>query len=75
MTEDGILGIMKRGDTYQVRYASYNPYGLDRSSYQCSDKGTLVTLLRPLWAGSMVYSPSRCRIAERGVCCPAHCLS
>ena len=23
MTEDGILGIMKRGNTYQVRYASY----------------------------------------------------
>ena len=46
MTEDGILGIMKRGDTYQVRYASYNPYGLDRPLYQCLDKGTLVTLLR-----------------------------
>ena len=39
MTEDGILGIMKRGNTYQVRYASYNPHGLDRPSYQCSDEG------------------------------------
>lgn len=46
MTEDGILGIIKCGNTYQVRYASYNPYGLDRSSYQCPDEGTLVMLLR-----------------------------
>jgi hypothetical protein len=46
MTEDGILGIMKRGNTYQVRYASYNPHGLDRPSYQCPDEGALVTLLR-----------------------------
>ena len=46
MTEDGILGIMKRGNTYQVRYASYNPHGMDRPSYQCPDEGTLVALLR-----------------------------
>ena len=46
MTEDGILGIMKRGNTYQVRYASYNPHGLDRPLYQCPDESTLVALLR-----------------------------
>jgi hypothetical protein len=46
MTEDGILGIIKRGDSYQVRYASYNPHGIDRPSYQCHDEGTLVALLR-----------------------------
>jgi hypothetical protein len=46
MTEDGILGIIKRGNTYQVRYASYDPHGLERPSYQCPDEGTLVTLLR-----------------------------
>ena len=46
MTEDGILGIIKRGNTYQVRYASYNPHGMDRPSYQCPDEGTLVALLR-----------------------------
>ena len=45
MTEDGILGIMKRGNTYQVRYASYDPHGVDRPSYQCPDEGTLVALL------------------------------
>ena len=45
MTEDGILGIVKHGDAYQVRYASYNPHSPDRPSYQCPDEGTLVTLL------------------------------
>jgi hypothetical protein len=46
MTEDGILGIIKRGHTYQVRYASYNPHSMDRPSYHCPDEGTLVALLR-----------------------------
>ena len=46
MTEGGILGIIKRGNTYQVRYASYNPHDMDRPSYQCPDEGTLVALLR-----------------------------
>jgi hypothetical protein len=46
MTEDGILGIIKRGNTYQVRYASYNPHGMDRPSYQCPDEGALLALLR-----------------------------
>ena len=45
MTEDGIPGIIKRGNTYQVRYASYNPHGMDRPSYQCPDEGALVALL------------------------------
>ncbi len=46
MTEDGILGIIRCGNIYQVRYASYNPHGMDRPSYQCPDEGTLVALLR-----------------------------
>src|SRR2546429_4048929 len=29
MTEAGILSIMRRGHTYQVRYASSNPYDMD----------------------------------------------
>ena len=36
MTEDGILGIVRCGTTYQVRYASYNPCDLDRPPYQCA---------------------------------------
>ena len=45
MTEAGILSIVRRGHTYQVRYASFNPYDMDRPPYQCSDEDTLVTLL------------------------------
>ena len=29
MTEAGILSIMRRGHTYQVRYASSNQYDMD----------------------------------------------
>jgi hypothetical protein len=46
MTEDGILGIVRCGTTYQVRYASFNPRDLDRPPYQCPDEGTLVAWLR-----------------------------
>ena len=45
MTEEGMLSIVRRGTTYQVRYASSNPHGLDRPPYPCPDEGTLVTLL------------------------------
>ena len=41
-----MLSIVRRGNTYQVRYASFNPYDMDRLPYQCSAEATLVTLLR-----------------------------
>jgi hypothetical protein len=40
-----MLSIVRRGNTYQVRYASFNPYDMDRLPYQCSAEATLVTLL------------------------------
>ena len=40
-----MLSIVRRGNTYQVRYASFNPYDMDRLPYQCSEEGPLVTLL------------------------------
>ena len=40
-----MLSIVRRGDTYQVRYASTNPYGMDRPPSQYPDEGTLVALL------------------------------
>jgi hypothetical protein len=43
--EEGMLSILRRGTTYQVRYASSNPHGLDRPPYPCPDEGTLVALL------------------------------
>ena len=45
MTEAGILSIVKRGHTYQVRYASSNPYDMDQPPYLCPDEGVMVTLL------------------------------
>jgi hypothetical protein len=40
-----MLSIVWRGSSWQVRYASSNPYGVDRPPYLCSDEGTLVALL------------------------------
>ncbi len=45
MTEAGMLSIVRRGHTYQVHYASSNPYDMDRPPYQCPDEGALVTWL------------------------------
>jgi len=45
MRETGILSIVKRGPTSQVRYASFNPYDIDHLPYPCPDEGALVTLL------------------------------
>lgn len=45
MTEEGMLSIVRRGTTYQVRYASPNPQAMDWQPYQCTDAGTLVALL------------------------------
>jgi hypothetical protein len=45
MMEEGMLSIVRRGDTYQVRYASANPYGMDHPPSQYPDEGTLVAVL------------------------------
>jgi hypothetical protein len=46
MTEEGMLSIVRRGTTYQVRYASSNPQGVDRLPYLCSNEDTLLTLFQ-----------------------------
>ena len=66
MTEDGILGIIKCGDTYQVRYASYNPYGMDRPSYQCPNEGTLVALLHQCGMESWYIHQAGAELQKRG---------
>jgi hypothetical protein len=40
MTAEGMLSIVPRGTTYQVRYALSNPYGMDHPPYTCPDEGT-----------------------------------
>jgi len=46
LLEEGILSIVRREHTYQVRYASYDPYAIDRTPYWCADEATLVAWLR-----------------------------
>src|SRR5207244_300644 len=45
MTEEGTLSIVRRGNTYQVRYASNNPHTMDRQLYTCIDKEHLEAFL------------------------------
>src|SRR5215831_13913210 len=45
MTEGGVLSSVRRGTTYQVRYASPHPHDMERQPYPCPDEGTLVALL------------------------------
>ena len=45
MIEAGMLSIVRRRHTYEVRYASSNPYDMDQPPSLCSDEGALVTLL------------------------------
>ena len=46
--EEGTLSILRRGTTYQVRYASNNPYAPDRQPQFCADAATLSALLHHL---------------------------
>ena len=46
MAEEGMLSILRRGTTYQVRYASNNPYDREPQPSTCSDERTVVTLLQ-----------------------------
>ena len=41
----GSIGIVRRGHTYQVRYASDNPHEKDRQPYTCPDEAHLETWL------------------------------
>jgi len=86
MTEEGMLSIVRRETTYQVRYASSNPHGLERSPYPCPDEGTLVTLLQhcgmdswsiqqagtELRQGRMAVLPLRCMPAQLQAYFPFH---
>jgi hypothetical protein len=87
MTEEGMLSIVRRGTTYQVRYASSNPHGLDRPLYPCPDEGTLIALLHhcgmDLWSiqqagtelrrGRMAVLPLSCAQAQMQAYFPPTC--
>jgi hypothetical protein len=48
MDQEGTLSIVQRGLTYQVRYASDNPYEHDRQPYTCPDEAHLASWLHHL---------------------------
>jgi len=48
MPEEGTLSIVRRAQTYQVCYASYHPYAMDRQPYACTDQEHLGAFLRQL---------------------------
>ena len=45
MRETGMLSIVKQRYTFQVRYASFNPFDMDRAPYPCADEDALITVL------------------------------
>ena len=79
MTEAGILSIVRRGTTSQVRDASSNPHAMELQPYPCPDKGTLFALrhhcglgawslhraLAELWYGRMAVRPIVLSEAQR----------
>jgi hypothetical protein len=48
MTEEGTLSIVRRGQHYQVRYASNNPHDRDHHPRECPNEAHLRTLLHHL---------------------------
>ena len=87
MTEEGTLSIVRREHTYQVRYASYNPYEHDRPPQQCSDEGTLIAFLHQcgidawystqavadLRKGGLAVLPIVFSAEQVQACFPSHC--
>ena len=61
MIEAGMLSIVRRGTTYQVRYASANPQGVDRQPYLCPNEDGVPGVI----AGKFtVYPPETRRGAQ-----------
>jgi hypothetical protein len=48
MAEEGTLSIVRRGTSYQVRYASNNPHAQDQPPHACHDEETLRAFLHQL---------------------------
>ena len=56
MLEEGTLSIVRRGNAYQVRYASNNPHDRDRQPYACADEETMRAFLQQLGAESVAVA-------------------
>jgi CheY-like chemotaxis protein len=65
LPEEGTLSIVRRGQRYQVRYASNNPYAPDHPMRECVDEDTLDALLHSLgMEAEAMYNA--CAIAQQG---------
>jgi hypothetical protein len=69
MTEEGTLSIVRRGPTYQVRYASNNPYGPDRQPYVCLDEAHLGALLHHVGIAPRSLQEVLAALRHRGFTC------
>jgi CheY-like chemotaxis protein len=63
--EDGTLGIVRRGASYQVRYASNNPYADERAPHLCPDEDTLCAFLASLGIEAEARQHA-CAVARQG---------
>jgi CheY-like chemotaxis protein len=70
--EDGTLGIVRRGASYQVRYASNNPYADERAPHLCPDEDTLCAFLDALGIEAEARQHT-CAVARQG-CVAVLCL-
>jgi hypothetical protein len=75
MTEEGALSIVRRGNTYQVRYASYNPYASDRLPHACADMGTLSTFLHQCGTDPWYIMQAMAELRKRGFAVVPHVCS
>ena len=66
MTEEGTLSIVLRGNTYQVRYASNNPYGMDRQPYVCANEAHLGAFLHQLGVASRFINEAFTALRKSG---------
>ena len=75
MTEAGTLSIVRRGHTYQVRYASSNPYASDRLPHMCSDMGALRAFLHQCGVEPWYVLQAMAELRQRGLVVLPHVVS
>lgn len=66
MREEGTLSIIKRGETYVVRYASNNPDAADRQPHLCPGEPQLVTFLQHLQVDAWYVTQACADLQKRG---------
>jgi CheY-like chemotaxis protein len=65
LPEDGTLSIVRRGASYQVRYAANNPYADEHAPWLCSDEDTLGAVLAQVGIEAEALQHA-CAVARQG---------